>query len=220
MSGGRLRTGLLLTSLVAACGGGPAAGELPANRRAGSDEAKMDDDEALGALRELAAAMKADDANRALAHGDPKDGIVFWGQPGAYPRPLFRAPPGSSGPLSVIASRAGADSYYVEPSGYWREVGVTVERALAVARTDAGAYSVPPEEELERAPSWGSLDTRGVRLSEKDYPALADEPETAALVSGQVQRYRFRAEVGGSSVTVFMTDRGVSHVILLWHYDA
>jgi len=39
-------------------------------------------------------------------------------------------------------------------------------------------------------------------------------------VKKQVQRYRFRAEVGHSSVTVFMTERGVSHVILVWHYDA
>lgn len=35
-----------------------------------------------------------------------------------------------------------------------------------------------------------------------------------------VQRFRFRAEVGGTSVTVFMTERGVSHVILVWHHDA
>lgn len=177
-------------------------------------------EEALARLGRLAAAMKADDARLALAVGDSQDGIVFWGQPGAYPRPLFRAPPGSGGPLSVLAERAGADAYYVEPTGYWREVGVALERALAVARIDAGPYAVPPEEDLERAPPWGSLDTRAVRLGEKDYPSLAEEAETAGRVKRQVQRYRFRAEVGRSSVTVFLTERGVSHVILVWHYDA
>lgn len=195
--------------LLTACGGAPAGRSSPPGA-----------DQALERLGRLAAAMKADDARGALAVGDSRDGIVFWGQPGAYPRPLFRARPGSGGPLSVLAERAGADGYYVEPTGYWREVGVALERALAVARIDAGPYAVPPEEEIQRAPPWGSLDTRGVRLSEEDYPSLAEEAGTANLVDKQVQVYRFRAEVGGSSVTVFLTERGVSHVILVWHYDA
>ena len=203
-----MRSLLLALGLAACAGGSPGSSSPP-----GADQA-------LARLGRLAAALQADDARRALAVGDPRDGIVFWGQPGAYPRPLFRARPGSGGPLSTLAERAGADSYYVEPTGYWREVGVALERALAVARIDAGPYAVPPEEEIQRAPPWGSLDTRGVRLGEKDYPSLAEEPETAGLVEKQVQRYRFRAEVGGSSVTVFMTERGVSHVILVWHYDA
>ena len=181
-----MRALLLTMGLLAACGGGAAGGASSA-QPGGTDEA-------LAQLRKLAAAMQADDANRALAVGDPKDGIVFWGQPGAYPRPLFRAPPGSNGPLSVLAERAGADGYYTEPTGYWREVGATLDRALAAARIDAGPYAVPPEEELGRAPPWGSLDTRGVRLSEKDYPSLAEEPETSGLVARQVQRYRFRAD--------------------------
>lgn len=200
---------LFAIGLLTACGGAPPGRSSPAGA-----------DQALARLERLAAAMKADDARRALAVGDSRDGIVFWGQPGAYPRPLFRAPPGSNGPLSVLAERAGADAYYIEPTGYWREVGTALERALAVARIDAGPYAVPPEEELQRAPPWGSLDTRGVRLSEKDYPSLAEEAETRNLVDKQVQVYRFRAEVGGSSVTVFLSERGVSHVILVWHYDA
>jgi hypothetical protein len=205
-----VRRSLALAVLLAAAtcaGSGRSAREAAADR-------------ALERIARLAAAMKADDARRALAVGDPRDGIVFWGQPGAYPRPLFRARPGSGAPLSVQAERAGADAYYVEPTGYWQEVGAALERALAVARTDAGPYAVPPEEDLERAPPWGSLDTEGVRVGDRDYPSLAEEPETAALVRKQVQRYRFRAEVGRSSVTVFLTEQGVSHVILVWHYDA
>jgi len=203
---GRVRL-VLVCSLAAACGA------KAAPRPPGADQA-------LDRVRRLAAAMQADDAMRALAVGDPADGIVFWGQPGAYPRPLFRAPPGSNGPLSVLAERAGADGYYLEPTGYWRETGAALERALAVARIDAGPYQVPPEEAIERAPPWGSLDSNRVRLGADDYPSLADERETADLVKKQVQRFRFRAEVGGTSVTVFMTDRGVSHVIVVWHYDA
>lgn len=200
-------------SLIAFLAGACAAGSSKTAPEPGADEA-------LARVGRLAAALKADDARRALAVGDSQDGIVFWGQPGAYPRPLFRAAPGSGGPLSVLAERSGADAYYVEPTGYWREVGVALERALAVARIDAGPYAVPPEEDLERAPPWGSLDTRAVRLGEKDYPSLAEDAETAGRVKRQVQRYRFRAEVGHSSVTVFLTERGVSHVILVWHYDA
>ncbi len=206
-----MRALFLTVCLVTACAGGRAGDAAPQSGGA---------DQALARLGRLAAAMKVDDASRALSVGDPQSGIVFWGQPGAYPRPLFRVRPGSRGPLSLLAERAGADSYYVEPAGYWREVGVALERALAVARTDAGPYAVPPEETIERAPPWGSLDTRSVRLGEKDYPALGEDGEIAGLVEKQVQRYRFRAEVGGSSVTVYLTEGGVSHVILVWHYDA
>jgi hypothetical protein len=220
MSGRPLRRLFALMALLAACRGG-ASRQLPASRAgAAGPSVAGTTDEALAALRELAAALRADDARRALAVGDSRDGIVFWGQPGAYARPLFRVPPGSSAPLSVLAERAGADAYYVEPTGYWREVGTALEQALAVARIDAGPYAVPPEEELERAPPWGSLDTRGVRLVASDYPALDEEAATARLVARQVQRYRFRAELHGASVTVFLTERGVSHVILVWHYDA
>lgn len=204
-----MRAWFLAITLLAACGGKPSMAPRPAGA-----------DQALARLRRLAAALQADDASRALAVGDPKDGIVFWGTPGAYPRPLFRAPPGSSGPLSALAERANADAYYTDPAGYWREAGIALERALAVARIDAGRYAVPPEEELKRAPPWGSLDTRGVTLTPRDYPALDEESETAGLARRQRQRFGFRAEAGGSSVTVYMTERGVSHVILTWHYDA
>ncbi len=195
-------------ALVTSCGGGGRSA-----RPAGAEQA-------LARLGRLAAAMQADDANRALAVGDPRDGIVFWGTPGAYPRPLFRVPFGANGPLSAFAQRADADGYYTEPSGYWREAGAALERALAVARIDAGPYRVPPEEELERAPPWGSLDTHGVTLTAGEYPALDEESDTAELARRQIQRYRFRAEVGGSSVTVYMTERGITHVILTWQYDA
>ena len=177
-------------------------------------------EQALARLGRLAAAMQADDAWRALEVGDPRDGIVFWGTPGAYPRPLFRVPAGSNGLLSQFAERASADGYYTEPSGYWREAGAVLERALAVAQIDAGPYQVPPEDELKRAPPWGSLDTHRVTLTAKEYPALDEESEASELAKRQVQRYRFRAEVGGSSVTVYMTERGITHVILTWHYDA
>ena len=194
---------------AAGCGGAPSGSPGSAGQ-----------EQALARLRRLAAALAADDTYRALEVGDARDGIVFWGQPGAYPRPLFRLPPGASGPLSRFAERAGADGYYTDPTGYWREVGATLDRALAAYRVDAGPYAIPPEEELERAPPWGSLDTRGVRLSEKDYPSLEQDRDTALLTARQVQRYRFRAEVGGSSVTVFMSERGITHVILVWHNDA
>ena len=197
-----------LTSALGACGGARPAASPPGT------------DQALARLRRLATALQTDDSGRALAVGDSRDGIVFWGQPGAYPRPLFRARPGASGPLSNLAERANADGYYVEPAGYWREAGVTLERALAVARFDAGPYQVPPEEALRQAPPWGSLDTHAVRLGPEDYPSLEEESEIAGLIARQAQRFRFRAEVGGTSVTVFMTERGVSHVILVWHYDA
>ena len=201
-----------LVVAIVAPGTGCAGGGRNA-RPAGSEQA-------LARLGRLAAAMQADDASRALAVGDPRDGIVFWGTPGAYPRPLFRVPAGASGLLSVFAERADADGYYTEPSGYWREAGAVLERALAVAQIDAGQYRVPPEEELTRAPPWGSLDTHGVALTAREYPALDEESETSALAKRQVQRYRFRAEVGGSSVTVYMSERGITHVILTWHYDA
>jgi hypothetical protein len=203
-----MRSLVAVVALGTACAGGSRS-----SRPAGTEQA-------LARLGRLAAAMQADDARRALAAGDPRDGIVFWGTPGAYPRPLFRVPAGSNGLLSVFAERADADGYYTEPSGYWREAGSVLERALAVAQIDAGAYQVPPEEELKRAPPWGSLDTHGVTLTAKEYPALDEESETSALAKRQVQRYRFRAEVGGSSVTVYMSERGITHVILTWHYDA
>jgi hypothetical protein len=204
-----------MRALIAIAGLCAACGSAATGSRGGAGT-----DQALAQLRRLAAALQADDANRALAVGDSRDGIVFWGTPGAYPRPLFRAPPGSSGPLSTIAERANADAYYTDPAGYWREAGVALERALAGARIDAGRYAVPPEEDLERAPPWGSLDTRGVTLTARDYPALEEESGTAGLARRQRQRFRFRAEAGRSSVTVYMTERGVSHVILTWHYDA
>lgn len=197
-----------LVALASACGASRAPGSTPGT------------DAALARLRRLAAAMQADDARRALAVGDPRDGIVFWGTPGAYPRPLLRVPPGANGLLSVFAERADADAYTTDPSGYWREAGAALERALAVARIDAGRYQMPQEEELERAPPWGSLDTHGVTLTAKEYPALEEESDTAELAQRQVQRYRFRAQVGRSTVIVFMTERGVSHVILTWPYDA
>jgi len=197
-----------LVTLGTACGASRAPGSTPGT------------DAALARLRRLATAMQADDARRALAVGDPRDGIVFWGTPGAYPRPLFRVPPGANGLLSVFADRANADGYYTDPSSYWREAGAVLERALAASRIDAGPYQVPPEEQLKRAPPWGSLDTHGVTLTAKEYPALDEESDTAELARRQVQRYRFRAEVGGSSVTVYMSERGVTHVILTWHYDA
>ncbi len=199
---------LAVVMLCSACAASRAPGSTPGT------------DAALARLRRLAAAMQADDARRALAVGDPRDGIVFWGTPGAYPRPLFRVPAASNGLLSVYADRASADGYYTDPAGYWREAGAVLERALAVAHIDAGRYQVPPEETIKRAPPWGSLDTHHVTLTPRDYPALDEESDTAELARNQVQRYRFRAEAGGSSVTVYMSARGVTHVILTWHYDA
>ena len=84
-----MRAQLIIAGLAAAAAGIACGGAKTPARPPGADEA-------LARLRLLAAALEADDARRALEVGDPEDGIVFWGQPGAYPRPLFRAPPGAS----------------------------------------------------------------------------------------------------------------------------
>lgn len=183
--------------------------------------------EALAVLDKLAGAMRNDRADRLVDVADPVHGLMFWGQPGACAAPLFKVSHEERGQLTNLAKvRIGsAPPHYFDPNGYWREVAETIRAGLRVAKMDAGAYDLPPEEGIERAPPWASLDTRKVAPSQRELACLDDKDADEVRKARRSEyRFRFRAERGYSSVTVFLVEHDgelrVSHVIQVWHYDA
>jgi hypothetical protein len=215
----RLAVALLCTTV--ACGSaepGPERAE-PSPRLEPTREAVM-------VLDKLAGGLRSDRAVRVAEVVDPEHGLVFWGQPGACAAPLFRVFVEDTGLLSQLASEriVGAPPHYKDPDGYWREVAEAIRGGLRVVNVDAGRYQVPPEKDLERAPSWASLDTRDVALGDRDHACTGRVPKSANRVPASEYRFRFRAERGYSSVTVYLVEHGgelkVAHVLLTWHYDA
>lgn len=177
-------------------------------------------------LDKLAGAMANDRADRLIDVADPVHGLMFWGQPGACAAPMLKVSFEENGKLTEIARQriGSAPPHYFDPNGYWREVAETIRAGLRVAKVNAGRYKLPPEEGLDRAPPWASLDTRDVALGERELACLGDRGKAARAAPRSEYRYRFRAERGYSSVTVFLTEHDrqlkAAHVILVWHYDA
>jgi hypothetical protein len=182
--------------------------------------------EAIAVLDRLAGVMRNDRADRLADVADPVHGITFWGQPGICPAPLFRADAKEEGKLTAIAkARIGdAPPHFTDPKGYWSEVAETIRAGLRVMKVNGGRYELPPEEGLDRAPAWASLDTRNVALGPRELACLGDDTKKAGDIPRAEYRYRFRAERGYSSVTVFLVEHKgelrVAHVIQVWHYDA
>jgi hypothetical protein len=208
---------------MAGCGGSQSRGPS----REEPDEPRKPNREALTVLDKLAGAMRNDQAERLIDVADPVHGLTFWGQPGACATPLFKVSHKESGQLTVLAKdRIGqAPPHYSDPNGYWREVAETIRAGVRVAKMNAGAYQVPPEERIHRAPAWGSLDTRKVAPGVRELGCLDDEDaEEVRKARRSEYRFRFRAERGYSSVTVFLVEHDgelrVAHVIQVWHYDA
>ncbi len=178
-------------------------------------------------LDKLAGAMRNDRADRLIDVADPVHGLTFWGQPGACAAPMFKVSDKERGQLTALAkSRIGsAPPHYFDPNGYWREVAETIRAGLRVAKKNAGAYDLPPEEGIERAAPWASLDTRKVSPGVRELSCLDEEDADEVRKARRSEyRFRFRAERGYSSVTVFLVEHDgelrVAHVIQVWHYDA
>jgi hypothetical protein len=182
--------------------------------------------EAIAVLDKLAGVMRNNNADRMIDVADPRHGLRFWGQPGVCAVPLFRASARDTGTLTGLArERIGsAPPHFTSPSGYWSEAAETIRAGLRVVKDNAGTYDLPPEEELSRAAPWASLDTRKVALGPRELSCLGDDTSKAGKAPKSEYRYRFRAERGYSSVTVFLTEHDgelrAAHVILVWHYDA
>jgi hypothetical protein len=223
----RSRGPLLLTVafiLTAACGSSePRRTEPPPPvdaRKAGPHR------DAIAVLDRLAGAMRNDRADRLVDIADPVHGLSFWGQPGVCATPLFKAFAREEGKLSALARERIRDAppHFTDPDGYWREAAETIRAGLRVVKVNAGKYDLPPEEGLDRAAPWSSLDTRNVALGPRELACLGDMSKAADKAPHAEYRYRFRAERGYSSVTVFLVEHAgelrVAHVILVWHYDA
>ena len=214
---------LLLVVISSGCGSSQPRRDSPDR----ADDSKKPKREALQVLDKLAGAMRNDRADRLIDVADPVHGLTFWGQPGACASPLFKVSHEESGQLTVLAKdRIGqTPPHYTDPDGYWREVAETIRAGLRVARMDAGSYDLPPEEGIERAPPWASLDTRKVAPGQRELSCLDEEDADEVRKARRSEyRYRFRAERGYSSVTVFLVEHEgelrVAHVIQTWHYDA
>lgn len=210
-------------ALAPACGSSspPAPEPAPREEKVGPDR------EAIGVLDRLAGAMAKNRADRLIDVADPIHGLRFWGQPGMCAVPLFKVDDKDTGPLTELARgrMEAAPPHFLKPDGYWREVAETIRAGLRVVKKDAGRYEVPPEEGIERASPWASLDTRKVALGDRELSCMDEEQRGRAGKAPKSEyRFRFRAERGYSSVTVFVVEhRGelrVAHVILVWHYDA
>jgi hypothetical protein len=221
------RTGaflLLLVFAAGACGSSePRAQEPVADRGPGKRGPHR---QALAVLDKLAGAMANDRAERLVDVADPVHGLTFWGQPGACAAPMLKVSFEENGKLTEIARKriGSAPPHYFDPDGYWREVAETIRAGLRVTRINGGRYDLPPEDGLDRVPPWASLDTRNVALGERELACLGDKEKSARAAPRSEYRYRFRAERGYSSVTVFLTEHDrqlrATHVILVWHYDA
>lgn len=182
--------------------------------------------QAMGVLDKLAGAMRNDRADRLVDVADPVHGLTFWGQPGVCAAPLFRVSNREEGTLTALARKRAPDAppHFTDRKGYWSEVAETIRAGLRVVKLDAGAYELPPEDELDHAPVWASLDTRDPALGPRELGCLGDRAADVDKAPHQEYRYRFRAERGYSSVTVFLVEHEgelrIAHVILVWHYDA
>lgn len=178
-------------------------------------------------LDRLAGAMRNDRADRLVDVADPVHGLTFWGQPGVCAAPMFQVAEDEQGRLSSLARKriGSAPPHYFDPDGYWREVAETIRAGLRVVKVNAGSYELPSEDGLDRAPAWASLDTRNVAPGNRELSCLDEEQAGDVKKAKRAEyRYRFRAERGYSSVTVFLVEHKgalrVAHVIQIWHYDA
>ncbi len=217
---------LLLLLVASACGSSePRATDEPGGRGQGRRKSGPYR-EAVAVLDRLAGAMRNDRADRLADVADPVHGLTFWGEPGACTAPLFKVTNTERGKLSQLARQriGSAPPHYSNPDGYWREVAETIRAGLRVMEVNAGDYELPPEEGLDRAPPWASLDTRHVALGKRELACLEEDTKAAGSAPRGEYRYRFRAERGYSSVTVFIVEHQgalrVAHVLLTWHYDA
>jgi hypothetical protein len=214
---------LIVLALAPGCGSSAPPAEQPVRRtkKAGPDR------EAIAVLDRLAGAMAKNRADRLIDVADPVHGLRFWGQPGMCAMPLFKVDDRDTGPLTELARgrMERAPPHFLKPDGYWREVAETIRAGLRVVKENAGRYELPPEEGLDRASPWASLDTRKVALGNRELSCLDDDDVGKAGKAPKSEyRFRFRAERGYSSVTVFLVEHDdelrVAHVILVWHYDA
>ena len=217
---------LLLVALALApgCGSSSPPVEEPVVER---EDKSAPDQEAIAVLDRLAGAMAKNRADRLVDVADPVHGLRFWGQPGVCATPLFKVDDRDRGPLTELARgrMETTPPHFLKPDGYWREVAETIRAGLRVVKKNAGDYDLPPEEGLDRAAPWASLDTRKVALGPRELSCLGDDDVGKAGKAPKSEyRFRFRAERGYSSVTVFLVEHDdelrVAHVILVWHYDA
>ncbi|HWM87774.1 MAG TPA: hypothetical protein VNO33_18095 [Kofleriaceae bacterium] len=212
---------LFLFAALCACGSSAAPAESPEEKGPPGPKG-----EAIAVLDKLAGAMRNDRAERLVDVADPVHGLTFWGQPGACAAPMFKVTHEEEGQLTALARKrvGSAPPHYFDADGYWREVAETIRAGLRVAKMNAGKYDLPPEEGLDRAPPWASLDTRNPALGEREFACLGDEADEVRKAPRSEYRFRFRAERGYSSVTVFLVEHDgelrVAHVIQVWHYDA
>ncbi|HTE50246.1 MAG TPA: hypothetical protein VK698_05185 [Kofleriaceae bacterium] len=224
-SSGSLLLVVLALLATAACGSSVPRATEPPPAEGGIRRVKRHR-AAIAVLDRLAGAMRNDRADRLVDVADPVHGLRFWGQPGVCAAPLFRVSDHEQGTLTGLArARMGsAPPHFTDRNGYWSEVAETIRAGLRVVKVNAGNYELPPEEELERASAWASLDTRRVALGQRELGCLGDDVGAAGKAPRAEYRYRFRAERGYSSVTVFLVEHEgelrVAHVILVWHYDA
>jgi len=215
---------LLLLPVLSSCGASSSAGTETTEEKA---EKPKPGAEARALLDRLAGAMRNDRADRLVDVADPVHGLTFWGQPGACATPLFRVTHEEDGRITQLARKriGSAPPHYFDPRGYWSEVAETIRAGVRVMKMNAGSYDVPPEEGIQRAPAWASLDTRKVAPGKRELDCLDPKDRRSVRRADRSEyRYRFRAERGYSSVTVFLVEHDgelrVAHVIQVWHHDA
>lgn len=206
----RVGIGCVVVVLLAACGprGGGGTSTRPSNQgTAGAP--KADPEQAFAVLKRLQTALAARSAGPLAEIGHPQDGIWFWTQPGAYPRPTSHF----TGTQATLPDELELEA-----------LARALERGLPVAGVDRPPYALPPEEELQDAPPWASLRTQNVTFTAADWPALDEEPQVRAAALRATFQYELEIELGYEAVFVYLVeDRGilyVAHVISFTHYSA
>ena len=201
-------TVILAVSLSAAPGCGASAPRAVTSTAAPT---RSEVERAKQSLRAFAAALRAHDerALRAVAH--PDVGLWLWDQQGAYPQPV--AGTRDESPLTEVSDQ------YVD------QVASAIELGLRIAREDAGPYELPPVEEIDDAPAWAAISTRGVDLAASAGPGLSEHADVATAAEQAPPVIELHVERGPHSVRVFLSreangDLAITHVVVSEHYSA
>lgn len=228
----------LLVATLAGCGAaqGPVAAPEPepeqsaaaeqdsAPEVSGTGATPEDVAAARAVLAQLGSAINARDADALRQLADPVDGMWLWSQPGCCLTPAYLLRPDwGDDPFA-------REQELVRSAVFFEEVGSTLAATLPVMGQDLGPYDIPPEEALETAPPWASLDTDGdaIRSRLLDFAQSLEGEEHIAEVLAILERAPIVLELDSAFhsaiVRVVITKRGdrlhVAHVQLHWLYDA
>jgi hypothetical protein len=175
-------------------------------------------------LAQLDAAVRARDAQALRQLADPVDGLWLWSQPGCCLAPALALRPDSGDdPFAREQELIGSAMFF-------EEVGATLAAALPIMGQDLGPYDVPPEEALESAPPWASLNTDrdAIRARHLELARMQEGEGHATEVEAILERapiwLELDAALHSAIVRVVITKRGdrlhVAHLELHWLYDA